>query len=61
MASLVAALAFLLDCFRTPFTARPALAAHVARISSISSWVSVSIPIKVFRAALTLMSSSSFA
>jgi hypothetical protein len=44
-----------------PFTPRRALAAQVARISSISSWVSDSIPIKVLRAALTLISSSSLA
>ena len=45
----------------TPLTARRAFGARVARMSAISSWVSVSMPIRVLRAALTLISSSSFA
>ena len=43
----------------TPLTARRAFGARVARMSAISSWVSVSMPIGVLRAALTLISSSS--
>ena len=51
-AFLAAALVFLFASFSVLFTARRALAAHVARISSVSSCVSVSIPIKALRAAL---------